>query len=198
MERFRSINQEAIVNKIPRKKAPVVASLFLAASAVMVSAQTEAKTPWVYEPLPQEDFHTLIVYEARTDNLTVSIPPPVPADFENSVPEPTPKVDWKVDPEISWYGPNFYGKRTACGLELTTELKGVASRDLPCGTPVTFNWEGMTLTFPVVDRGPYVEGRIFDLTGGACMAFQNAEHPKGHCLTGPINYVIGNQFKTSN
>nr|MBI5455775.1 hypothetical protein [Candidatus Levybacteria bacterium] len=112
-----------------------------------------------------------------------------------SVKKPKPVVkasssNWKLDPEISWYGPGFYGKRTACGLELTKKLEGVANRDLPCGTLVVFEWDGLTRTFPVVDRGPYVDGRIFDLTGGACMSFKTKDHPQDRCFTGPINYRI--------
>ncbi len=88
---------------------------------------------------------------------------------------------WRTDPNISWYGPGFYGKRTACGQALTTTLLGVAHRTLPCGTKVTFkNAEnGRIITVPVVDRGPYVSGRTWDLTGGACTKL-------GACRTGPL------------
>ena len=72
----------------------------------------------------------------------------------------------------SFYGPGFYGRRTACGLALTTTLVGVAHRTLPCRTLVTFKngANGRIVTMPVVDRGPYVSGRDWDLTGGACLA----------------------------
>jgi rare lipoprotein A len=138
--------------------------------------------------------------DAAEKDLKISLPSRRPTVFKDPTPEPVSKPanlpDWKLDPEISFYGPGFYGNWTACGKELTRDLQGVANRDLPCGTLVTFNWEGMTRTFPVVDRGPYVEGRIFDLTGGACMAFSDKDtphpkYPKGHCFTGPINYIIG-------
>ena len=41
---------------------------------------------------------------------------------------------------------------------------GVANKTLPCGTLVTLRYGGRTVRVPVVDRGPYVEGREFDLT----------------------------------
>ena len=41
---------------------------------------------------------------------------------------------------------------------------GVASRTLACGTLVTLRFDGRSVRVPVVDRGPYVEGREFDLT----------------------------------
>jgi len=40
----------------------------------------------------------------------------------------------------------------------------VASKTLPCGAKVKFLYRGETITVPVVDRGPYVAGRDFDLT----------------------------------
>lgn len=64
----------------------------------------------------------------------------------------------------TWYGPGFYGHRTACGETLTRHILGVASRTLPCGTPVTLFYNGETLTVPVIDRGPYSNGATFDLT----------------------------------
>jgi hypothetical protein len=64
----------------------------------------------------------------------------------------------------SWYGPGMWGNRTACGAVLTDDLLGVAHRTLPCGTPVTLRYGGVTVTVPVVDRGPYVAAREFDLT----------------------------------
>jgi len=92
---------------------------------------------------------------------------------------------WHHDAEDSWYGPTFYGKTTACGQVLTETLIGVAHRSLPCGTLVTFRnpENGETITVPVVDRGPYVSGRTWDLTKGTCTAI-------GHCWTGPLDWRI--------
>jgi len=64
----------------------------------------------------------------------------------------------------SWYGPGFYGNRTACGQTFTRELLGVAHRSLPCGTRLTLRYRGRRITVRVVDRGPYVDGRDYDLT----------------------------------
>jgi peptidoglycan lytic transglycosylase len=63
--------------------------------------------------------------------------------------------------EASWYGG---GGSLACGGELTSNTLGVANRTLPCGTIVTLHYAGHTVRVPVVDRGPYVAGREFDLT----------------------------------
>jgi rare lipoprotein A (peptidoglycan hydrolase) len=64
----------------------------------------------------------------------------------------------------SWYGPGFYGNETACDQVLTKTTVGVAHRSLPCGTKVTFFAHGNWVTAPVIDRGPYVKGRTWDLT----------------------------------
>jgi rare lipoprotein A len=64
----------------------------------------------------------------------------------------------------SWYGPGLYGQHLACGGTLTPGTLGVANKSLPCGTKVTLHYRGHTVRVPVVDRGPYVGAREFDLT----------------------------------
>ena len=111
------------------------------------------------------------------------------------IPKPRPAVSraagsagggWHHDPEVSWYGPGFYGHRTACGQALTTSLIGVANRTLPCGTKIVFRnpKNGRVVTARVVDRGPYVSGRQWDMTGGLCVALD-------HCYTGPMDWRYG-------
>jgi rare lipoprotein A len=63
--------------------------------------------------------------------------------------------------EASWYGG---GGELACGGELTSSTLGVANKTLPCGTQVTLRYDGRTVEVRVIDRGPYVAGREFDLT----------------------------------
>jgi hypothetical protein len=64
----------------------------------------------------------------------------------------------------TWYGPGFYGNRTACGQRLTTSSLGVAHRTLPCGTKVAVRYRGRSVVVPVIDRGPYAAGIAYDLT----------------------------------
>lgn len=61
----------------------------------------------------------------------------------------------------SWYGP---GGGLACGGSLTDSTMGVANKTLPCGTMVTLHLGHRTVRVPVIDRGPYVAGRDYDLT----------------------------------
>jgi hypothetical protein len=64
----------------------------------------------------------------------------------------------------SWYGPGLYGGKLACGGTLTAGTLGVAHKTLPCGTKVTLRYRGRRVRVPVVDRGPFVGNREFDLT----------------------------------
>lgn len=83
----------------------------------------------------------------------------------------------------TWYGPGFYGNRTACGQTLTYGTVGVAHRRLPCGTKVTFHHRGKALVTQVIDRGPFVRGIMWDLTGAAARSL-------GFSGSGPIRYLI--------
>lgn len=97
---------------------------------------------------------------------------------------------WRYDPHVSNYGGAddhgmFDGKRTACGQTFGPTLVGVAHKTLPCGTRVAFRYGSHTVIVRVVDRGPYVAGRQFDLTIAAARALH-------HVFTGGIYYqVIG-------
>jgi rare lipoprotein A (peptidoglycan hydrolase) len=64
----------------------------------------------------------------------------------------------------TWYGPGFWGHRTACGMRLRKRTIGVAHKRLPCGAKVTFYHRGRQVTTRVIDRGPYVSGYKWDLT----------------------------------
>ena len=90
--------------------------------------------------------------------------------------------DWRVS-EASWYGPNFFGRRTACGQILQRDSQWVAHKTLPCGTLVRFEWHGRELVLPVLDRGPYVAGREWDLTQAACEYL-------GRCWTGALAWTL--------
>jgi rare lipoprotein A (peptidoglycan hydrolase) len=72
----------------------------------------------------------------------------------------------------SWYGPGLYGHSTACGQTLLASTVGVAHRNLPCGTMVKFVYHGNAVLAPVIDRGPYVKGRAWDLTAAASEALE--------------------------
>jgi hypothetical protein len=64
----------------------------------------------------------------------------------------------------SYYGPGLYGGALACGGTLQPGTLGVAHKSLPCGSRVTLRYHGRSVRVRVIDRGPYVGGRDYDLT----------------------------------
>jgi peptidoglycan lytic transglycosylase len=66
--------------------------------------------------------------------------------------------------QASWYGPGLYGNALGCGGRLSPDTLGVAHKTLPCGSRVTLRHQGRTVRVRVIDRGPYVGNREFDLT----------------------------------
>jgi rare lipoprotein A len=100
---------------------------------------------------------------------SVADPPPAPVAPPVVVAAPTfpPPEPLVRDGFViaSWYGPGFYGNRTACGQTYTPEIEGVAHRTLPCGTRIRISSPaGVTIVVPVIDRGPYIAGRSLDLS----------------------------------
>jgi hypothetical protein len=83
--------------------------------------------------------------------------------------------------QASWYGPGLYGNRTGCGGTLAAGRLGVAHKTLPCGTMVTFKHGEREVRVPVIDRGPYVGGREYDLT--AATAQRLGVHGPGAILS---------------
>jgi rare lipoprotein A (peptidoglycan hydrolase) len=63
-----------------------------------------------------------------------------------------------------------YGLGLACGGVLGRNELGVAHKTAPCGTLITFTYGGRSVTVPVIDRGPYIVGREWDLTGATASA----------------------------
>jgi len=182
----------------------VSAAVLAIICALVPNPVTMARAPTAYVPLDDALFTPVgdLGLPSASDASQASLAPSDPvvddplglAAAASSDPAPRPpaplqqpaagrvSVAWHSG-EVSWYGPGFYGQRTACGEAMTEQLVGVAHRSLPCGTLVTFRWDGHTVRAPVVDRGPYVAGRLWDLTPGLCALLD-------HCFTGPISWKV--------
>ena len=76
----------------------------------------------------------------------------------------------------SWYGPGFYGRRTGCGGTLRYGQIGVAHKTLPCGSKVSLRHNGRRVRVPVIDRGPYVGAREYDLTAATARKLRFRGH----------------------
>lgn len=74
----------------------------------------------------------------------------------------------------SYYGVRYHGKRTASGEIFDMEKLTAAHRTLPFGTTikVTRLDNGRSVILKVNDRGPFVEGRIIDVSLAAARELQ--------------------------
>ncbi len=76
---------------------------------------------------------------------------------------------WTQKGEASWYGNPYHGRRTASGEIYDMDERTAAHRTLPFGTlvRVTRRDTGASVTVRITDRGPFVKGRIIDLSRAA-------------------------------
>lgn len=69
----------------------------------------------------------------------------------------------------SYYG-NESGSRTASGARFNQNALTAAHRTLPFGTKVRVTHGGQSVIVTINDRGPFVRGRVLDLSTGAARA----------------------------
>jgi rare lipoprotein A len=71
--------------------------------------------------------------------------------------------------EASWYGPGFQGRKTANGERFNTHEMTAAHKTLPFNTliKVTNLHNEATVVVRINDRGPFIRGRIIDLSKAA-------------------------------
>ena len=171
-------------SRVPSSLATVDPGLFqrveIAALARGTAMTIQPQDPGARSAGTLDQGSTLVEPDLRTGPAVAPVRPAQRLSAAGSI----SKNVWRFDRNISWYGPRLYGNGTACGKTLTKALVGVAHRTLPCGTLVTFRYNGRILTVPVVDRGPYAPGRTWDLTYGACSKL-------AHCFTGTIEWKLG-------
>lgn len=89
----------------------------------------------------------------------------------------------------SWYGPGFNGKKTASGDIFDDGKMTAAHKTMPLGTKakVTNLSNGKTVHVEINDRGPYVEGRILDLSQAAARALGMIERGVAQVRIEPLD-----------
>ena len=137
-----------------------------------------AVIPVVASDLAYVDAETLtdVVSTSSLEPKTLLLPDDV-VEVVNPPAAVLPKPKVKVVPDVarvitgeaSWYGPGFYGNRTANGEIYRQGTMTAAHRTLPFGTKVrvTNLWNGRSAVIRINDRGPFVAHRVIDLGHGA-------------------------------
>ncbi len=107
----------------------------------------------------------------------------VPSPPETGHAPPIAKIPAPAQPTLretglaSWYGPKFHNKRTASGEVFKQEKFTAAHRNLPWGSrvKVTNLANGKSVDVRINDRGPFVKGRIIDVSLAAARALGMVE-----------------------
>ncbi|MBW2038990.1 MAG: septal ring lytic transglycosylase RlpA family protein [Deltaproteobacteria bacterium] len=112
-------------------------------------------------------FLILIVFWGCAPKREVKIPPP-------KVPPVTRRVEYGW---ASWYGRQFHGRRTSSGEVYNMYQLTAAHRALPMGirVVVTHLKNGRSVMVTINDRGPFVKGRIIDLSYAAAQVLGMVE-----------------------
>jgi rare lipoprotein A len=81
----------------------------------------------------------------------------------------SPKGNFYQQGTASWYGEKFHGRTTASGEKYNMYEMTAAHKTLPFGTMVIVKSKTSSLMVQVriTDRGPFVSGRIIDLSYAA-------------------------------
>jgi len=141
----------------------VVAGLTTAGAVVLPVLARELEPESVRESV---DLALNSAIEAET--LPAAEPVAAPVKAEPPKP-PAPAVVSVSTGQASWYGPGFFGNRTASGEVLRPGTLTAAHRTLPFGTKVrvTNLWNGRSAVVRINDRGPFHGARVIDLAHGA-------------------------------
>ncbi len=99
---------------------------------------------------------------------TAAIPPPAVSPKPGAAEPPSAAPGAWRTAVASWYGPT--GNPTANGTPYDSQTWCVAHRSLPFGTRVEIAYNGRRIVAPVLDRGPYVDGRELDLSEAVAKA----------------------------
>lgn len=84
-------------------------------------------------------------------------------------PQPAPAAERSFSGMASFYG-NESGSKTASGQRFNQNAMTCAHRSLPFGTRLRVTYRGQSVVVTVNDRGPFIRGRVLDLSLAAARA----------------------------
>jgi len=112
--------------------------------------------------------HKMPIHRGVKNLLVVLLIAASPSLFADTPPKPVTPVN-ELQGMASWYGGKFHGRLTSSGEIFDTNDMTAAHKTLPFGTivKVTNEDNGKTALVKINDRGPFIEGRIIDLSMAA-------------------------------
>ncbi|MCP9917224.1 septal ring lytic transglycosylase RlpA family protein [Cyanobium sp. ATX 6F1] len=155
-------------------------ALLLSGSSVLIPAMAQSGRTISGEAIASAQYSEELAAPAATTKLAireVQEPAPAAEPLLRPITPPLPIAPAPVAPRVvatssgqaSWYGPGFFGRRTANGERFRPGTLTAAHRTLPFGTKVrvTNLWNGRTTVVRINDRGPFHGNRVIDLAHGA-------------------------------
>ena len=144
-------------------------SLLLSGSAMLPGFAESSRAASLHPETPVTSGVDLSIRDAETDQPSLPREMPTPPLPIAPLPAVMPRVLAVKTGQASWYGPGFYGRRTASGEPLRRGTLTAAHPYLPFGTKVrvTNLWNGRSEVVRINDRGPFHSGRVIDLAHGA-------------------------------
>jgi rare lipoprotein A len=106
----------------------------------------------------------------QAETATVQTPPPPGREITGTVEVPPGRKPLLVETGVaSWYGAPYHSRRSSDGKIYDMHALTAAHRTLPLGSivRVTNPQTGNTVVVRITDRGPFVKGRIIDLSQAA-------------------------------
>jgi rare lipoprotein A len=112
---------------------------------------------------------------SSSDVTNSSAKPPARAARRAKVPPPPAPLGYREEGNASWYGVPFNGRRASNGEIYDMYKLTAAHRTLPFDTVVrvTNLNNGKSATVRIIDRGPFVENRIIDLSLAAARQIES-------------------------
>ncbi len=147
-------------------------ALFLFQGCVITNPFTPPTTTGAYQEAtscPSEPIKTKAMYRATMRPYTVAGVRYTPI---------IPEVGQVFHGTASWYGPNFHGNKTSNGEYYDMHANTAAHKTLPINTlvQVTNLQTGASTIVRINDRGPFVKGRIIDLSHQAALEADVVKH----------------------
>ena len=129
-------------------------------------------SPGGYAPSPLDPDALVPRHRAATDRQLALMGriPFGPVAVAGPLPAGLVATGQRVEGDASWYGPGFNGRPTASGAIYDQEGWTVASKELPLGTLLAVSRGDRRVLLLVNDRGPYIGGRVLDLSAAAARA----------------------------